>query len=352
MKALIFRGDRRVQLVEVPRPEPGPGEVLVQVARAAVCGTDVHKYRLPAGEAHELEPGVPIIAGHEPAGWAMQSGAGARSAARGTRVLVAGVIGCGRCAQCLAGYNTACEAGPYGLHWRHHGGDAEYLVMPAVNALPLPDAVSFDTAVVLACAGGTAMTGLRECGASAGMQLGVVGLGPVGLCAVILGRALGCSVFGLDPNPERRKLALELGAAQVSDPLQQDALGEVKSWSGGRGCEVTLECVGNAAAQKLALELLGARGTAGMAGLGGEPLALDVTHSLIGKSGARIVGIAATPIKYFHELLALAAHAALPFERLITHRLPLERAQEALELMESGRSGKVVLEIASVPVTD
>ncbi len=336
MRGLTFRGDRQVALLELPEPTPGPGEVLIQVARAAICGTDLHKYRMPPGAAHELAPGVPIIAGHEPAGWVLRAGPGAEHVRRGERVLVAGVIGCGRCTACQAGYNTACAAGPHGLHWRHHGGDADYVVVPAANALALPAEISLDQAAVLACAGGTALTGLRECGAAAGMRVAVVGLGPVGSCAVLLARALGCHVSGFDPNPERRRLALELGAAEAAEP----------SNAGSTSHDVVLECAGTAAAQRLSIDLVGRRGSVGLSGLGREALSLDLGAALIDNCGARVIGIAATPIKYFHELLAITARCRLPFERLVTHRFPLERAQEAFELVESGRAGKVLFEVA------
>src|SRR5438552_1658256 len=149
MLGLRFLGDRQLMLQEYPDRAPGPGEVLVKVGRAAVCGTDIHKYRDPAEKMEFLEDGAPMIMGHEPSGWIAAIGAGVAGLDIGDRVLLAGVIGCGRCGWCRLGFNTACEGGVSGLAWGRHGATATYVVWPAGNVCVLPDGLSLDTATVL-----------------------------------------------------------------------------------------------------------------------------------------------------------------------------------------------------------
>jgi|SRR5579871_1114204 len=131
MRGLHFLGDRRLALESYPDPHPGPGEVVVKIGRAAVCGTDIHKYRAPAETIETLPDGAPLIVGHEPAGWIAEIGEGVTGLQSGDRVLLAGVVGCGRCAWCRHGYNTACEAGVSGLGWKRHGCDATQCVSGA-----------------------------------------------------------------------------------------------------------------------------------------------------------------------------------------------------------------------------
>src|SRR5688572_24956066 len=137
MHGLLFLGERKLDLREFPEPGPGPGEVLVKIGRAAVCGTDIHKYREPAAHIERLADGSPEIIGHEPAGWVAALGPGVTDLAVGTRVMLAGVVGCGRCGWCRKGFNTTCEHGVSGLGWKRHGGSATHIVWPATNCLPL-----------------------------------------------------------------------------------------------------------------------------------------------------------------------------------------------------------------------
>src|SRR5579883_3293223 len=141
MRGLRFLGDRKLQIEEFPNREPGPGEVRIKIGRAAVCGTDIHRYRESEEHVGRMPDGSPMIEGHEPAGWVDQVGAGVTGLERGDRVMLSGVVSCGRCRWCLQGFNTACEQGASGLAWNHHGVDAEYVVWPAVNVFKLPDSL-------------------------------------------------------------------------------------------------------------------------------------------------------------------------------------------------------------------
>ena len=345
MRGLVFKGDRVLRLEEFADPVPGSGEVLIKIGRAAVCGTDIHKYRSPAEHIEQLPKGGAMVVGHEPSGWVAELGPGVTGLTPGTPVLLAGVIGCGRCRWCRQGYNTACEMGVSGLGWKRHGCNAQYISWPATNVIPLPEGVSLDAATVLTCAGGTAYTALREARLRTEDRLAVVGLGPVGLCALILAKAMGVQTVGVDIVPERLQQGLALGLDLAVNASETDPVGAVKEWSGGRGCDVVAECVGSAVARNQSLEMAAVRGRVAFAGLGGEPLTLSADRLFVGGQ-IQLIGIAATPLRYFPDLLERTARQKLPFDRLITHRFPLERAAEAFALMESGKSGKVLFDVA------
>ncbi|HZO92024.1 MAG TPA: alcohol dehydrogenase catalytic domain-containing protein [Chthonomonadaceae bacterium] len=345
MQGLVFLGDRQLRLEAFPDPQPGPGEVLIKIARAAVCGTDIHKYRAPAEYVERLADGSPLIVGHEPAGWVAALGEGVTGLKVGSRVLLAGVLGCGRCAWCRQGYNTACEQGVSGLGWKRHGCDATAIVWPAGNVFVLPEAMSLETATLLTCAGGTAYTALREADLGGEDRLAIVGLGPVGQCLLILAKSLGVRTVGIDVVSRRLEQALSLGLDCAVDATGEDPVAAVRRWSGGRGCEVVAECVGLAQTRHQALEMAATRGRVAFAGLGSEPLTLSADRFFIGGQ-IRLIGIAATPLRYFPALIQRTVEYNLPFERLITHRFALEQAEEAFAVMESGQSGKVLFEVA------
>jgi propanol-preferring alcohol dehydrogenase len=310
-----------------------------------VCGTDIHKYRAPAAQIETLADGSPLIVGHEPAGWIAALGPGVSGLEVGSRVMLAGVIGCGRCRWCRQGYNTACERGVSGLGWKRHGASATQIVWPATNVLPLPGAMSLDTASVLTCAGGTAYTAVREAGLSGEDSLAIVGLGPVGLCALILAKSLGVRAIGIDIVRGRLEQALDLGLDCAVDAAGEDPVAAVRRWSGGRGCDVVAECVGQARTRRQALEMAATRARVAFAGLGGEPLTLSADRFFVGGQ-IQLLGIAATPLRYFPALIERTVAYDLPFARLITHHFPLEQAPEAFAAMESGQSGKVIFDVA------
>jgi L-iditol 2-dehydrogenase len=334
-------------LQDYPDPRPGPGEVLVKIGRAAVCGTDIHKYR-GAPEAMEfLEDGTPMIMGHEPAGWIAEIGAGVDGLAVGDRVLLAGVVGCGRCGWCRQGYNTACEGGVSGLAWGRHGATATHVVWPAANVFVLPDPMSLDTATVLTCAGGTAYTIVRETNLTGDDTLAIIGLGPVGLSLLILAKSLGVRTVGVDLSAERIEQANDLGLDYAVNAGKEDAVAAVRAWAGGKGCSVVAECVGRLETRLQSLQMAAVRGRVALAGLGDTPAPISIDQYFIGGQ-LHVMGIAATPMRYFPDLMAHTVTHRLPFESLITHHFPLTRAAEAFALMESGKSGKVVFDVAEV----
>ena len=214
MKAVVFPGDRQAEVLEIPEVHPGPGEAVVRLRASGLCGTDLHRYRQPASERIAV---ARTVYGHEPSGVVETVGEGVRNLRPGDRVSVYHYRGCGQCQYCRAGY----------IHWcaQRRGGTAAYadcIVTDAVCCLPLPADLSFATGAAIACFLGTAFSAMRKLQVNGEHTLAIFGLGPVGLGGVLVARAMGARVIGVEPIRERRELALQLGA-EVIDPLAVDA---------------------------------------------------------------------------------------------------------------------------------
>ena len=209
MQCLICPGDRTVKLTTKPIPEPGPDDVRIRIVSSAICGSDLHKYR--QSQAERDEHGYSRLAlGHEGSGVVDAVGPGVTHPAVGDRVVVYHLIGCGHCEHCRRGEPGFCRE-MQGFNWVRDGVNAEYVVVPARNALPLPDDFDFEDGALLACNLGTGFAAARKARASGDMTLAVSGLGPVGLYTVMMARAMGASVLGIDVQPSRIEMAEKLG---------------------------------------------------------------------------------------------------------------------------------------------
>ncbi len=209
MQCLICPGDRTVKLTRKPVPEPGPADVRIRIMGSAICGSDLHYYRTPQAERDQL--GVSRLAlGHEGAGVVDAVGPGVTYPAVGDRVVVYHHIGCGHCAHCRRGEPGFCRE-RQSFNQVRDGVDAEYVMVPARNALPLPDDFDFEDGSLLACNLGTAYGAVRKAKASGDMTLAVSGLGPVGLYTVMFARAMGASVLGIDVQPSRIEMCGDVG---------------------------------------------------------------------------------------------------------------------------------------------
>jgi len=277
MQAVFLPGGRQAVIEEVPRPVPGHGQVLVRMRASTICGSDLRAiYREHLGTGPEVYKNV--VAGHEPCGDIVEVGPGCRRFAVGDRVVIYHISGCGLCADCRAGYMISCTSplrAAYG--WQRDGGHAEYLLAEEATCIALPDSLSYLDGANVACGFGTAYQALWRADVSGRDAVLVTGLGPLGLAAGLLARAMGASpVVGVDAAPERVDLARSLGAVDVGFPADEAAAERVRDATGGRGCEVSVDCSGSPAGRATAL-----RGTRrwGRCVLVGEGNRLDVDAS-------------------------------------------------------------------------
>ncbi|MGD8201024.1 NAD(P)-dependent alcohol dehydrogenase [Ornithinimicrobium sp. W1679] len=274
MRAVVFEGYKTFPVLkDVERPSPGPGEVLLKVAGAGACHSDV-------GLFHEFEEDPtglltpPFVLGHENSGWVEEVGPGVTGFEKGAAYLVYGPVGCGRCKACSRGQDTYCaqpqEVGYAAMGLGRDGGMAEYLVAPARNLVPLGDADPIDAAP-LADAGLTPYHAIKRALphlAGGDRSALVVGLGGLGLVGVQILKALtGAQVIATDLKPEAMAQAEEYGAVTV--PGGDDQAERIKELTGGRGVDAVFDMVGVDSTLKLAGATVAQQGSLTVVGIGG-----------------------------------------------------------------------------------
>ncbi len=342
MRGVLLPGNSTVELFELPVPTVGHGQVLLAMRASSICGSDLRAiYREHLGRGAEAYRGV--VAGHEPCGEVVEVGPGCRSLAVGDRVVVYHVVGCGLCAECRKGYEVGCTDDSRAAHgWQRDGGHADYLLAEERSCLPLPDSLSFVDGAFVSCGFGTAWEALLRIGVNGADNLLVTGLGPVGMAAAALGRALGAGpVIGIDPEAGRRELALELGLVEHALPSDDSTLATLLDLTGGAGLSRTVDCSGNARARALAVRATARWGRCAFVGEGG-PVTLDVSPELIHQQ-VSVHGSWVTSIPHMRELLGLLDRWDLHPERLVTHRFTLEEAGAAYKVADAGSMGKVCI---------
>ena len=313
------RGDVRVEEVPPPAP-PGPGELQLAVRWCGICGTDLEEWLsgpvfIPAAAPHPVTGArAPLVLGHEFAGVVVAVGAGVTGPLPGQRVAVDTIVSCGSCHWCQRGEVTRCPAlGALGLHG--DGGLAELCNAPARMCLPVPDTVADDEAA-LAEPLAVAVRALRRGGLRPGERVAVVGAGTVGLMAVQAAAAFGAgSVTVAEPLPERRALAIGLGADRAVPPGDAPAL----------EADVAVECAGTPDAIATALLALRSGGRAVLLGIVTEPAPIAPMDLVRGEKSL-IGSLSHVCDEDFREALQLLGRGAVQAAPLITDRIPLGAA--------------------------
>ena len=344
MRGVRLPGGRRVTMGEVPRPDPGHGQVLVRMKASSICGSDIRAiYREHLGHGPEAYQGV--IAGHEPCGEVVAVGPGCVRVGVGDRVVIYHIAGCGRCHDCREGYMISCTAPAptrAGYGWQRDGGHADFLLAEESTCIPLPAPLSYVDGALVACGFGTAYEALRRMGVSGRDRVLVTGLGPVGLAIGLLAKAMGASaVIGTDVSAPRRALAERIGAVDHALAADEGALEQVKGLTDGEGCEVAVDCSGAPAARLLALQGTRRFGRCAMVGEGNR-IEFDVSQTLIHPQ-ITLYGSWVTSVGHMEELVEKLVAWNLKPEVTVTHRFGLDQAAEAYRIADEGQSGKVVL---------
>lgn len=340
MQALTFQapGDVRVERVADPRIE-APGDVLVRVEVAGLCGSDLHPYR---GREEGLDPGT--VMGHELVGEVVEAGGDVERFWTGDWVVAPFTTSCGACFYCRSGLSSRCERGQL-LGWVEggsglHGAQAELVRVPLADTT-LVALGSEDPADTVLLAGDVAATGLftaLSAEVGPGRVVAVVGCGPVGLCAVAAARELGAErVFALDTVPERRALAEAFGA-EALEPAVGEAVEAIREATEGRGADAVLEAVGTPDASRAAFDLARPGATVVAVGVHTEPRLAVTPEELYDKNLTYRAG--RCPARSLLErALALVRSGRHPFERIVSHRMPLEEAPRAYEVFDRKLDG-------------
>ncbi len=341
MRALVKESEAAaLRLVDVPRPEPERGEVLVKVRAAAVCGTDLHIAQWSPW-AQRAGIRLPLVMGHEFCGEVAALGPDAAGVRVGDYVAGETHVPCGACYQCRNGLQHICgNLRLFGIH--RDGCFAEYAAIPAICAHRIPTTIPPNVAAMLEPLG-TSVRAVLEVH-PAGETVAVLGCGPIGLFAVAAAKAVGAArVIATDVREERLRLARAVGADLVLDARQGQVADAILRETGGVGADAIVEASGSVPAIEGAWTYLRKGGKVALIGLPSDPVRLNLGPDVIFKE-ARIVGIHgremfATWTKMEHML----ERGLLRVEPVVTHEMPLERFAEAFELLEAGDGGKVIL---------
>jgi threonine dehydrogenase-like Zn-dependent dehydrogenase len=341
-KGAYLPGNSTVTFKDVSFPKPGHGEVLLKVKSSTICGSDIRAiYREHLGKGPEGYQNK--IAGHEPSGQIIACGPGMKRFKEGDRVVVYHISGCGCCNDCRRGYMISCSSpsrAAYG--WQRDGGMSEYMIAEEKDLVLLPDELTYTDGAQVACGFGTVYEGLEKIGISGNDAVLVTGLGPVGLAALMLAKAMGAQkLVGVDTVAERCQIAKDLGLADEVFVSGSDTLAQVMELTKGKGFEKTVDCSGHTLARQLCIRATRQWGKMVMIGEGGtvefNP-SPDIIHDQ-----KTIYGSWVTSIWRMEELVERIVRWGIHPENLVTHRFTLDKAPEAYALMAEGKCGKVAV---------
>lgn len=341
MRAALVTGKERIELREMPEPEPTAGKAVVAIRYCGICGTDLHAY-------HSGAPYNPAICGHEWVGTVSAVGDDVRGLREGDRVGIGISPACGRCAECLSGDAAHCSQSLLGVLGlgplaAPHGGFARAIAVEAARLVPVHTRLSDREAALLEPAT-VAVHALRRTPPRIGESALVLGAGPIGLlvqqCARIAGA--GC-VVTVEPNAERRRLAAELGADAVVDPVSEDVEARVRELCGPLGADLVFECAGIPSTLEQAVALARRGGSVSLVGLSVAPA--TIAPGLWLAREVRVVASLAYLREEFDVTMQLAVDGRLRLEPLVTGTVGLAELESGFRtLLDSGRAVKLLVD--------
>lgn len=342
MQALILEASKDLQLRDVPTPEIGPEDVLIQVKACGICGSDVHGMDGSTGRRI-----APIIMGHEAAGVIAEVGSEVTTFQVGDRVTFDSTVSCGKCSFCRKGQVNLCDSrqvlGVSCGEYRRHGAFAEYVSVPAHIVYRLPDSFAFEKAALIEAVS-IAVHAAKITQIEKGSSAVVIGAGMIGLLVIQAFRVFGCSqVLAVDLEESKLKLAREAGADDVFLASAPNLLARLASATGGNGADIAVEVVGAQKSMLTAIHSVRRGGTVTLIGNLAPnveiPLQLVVTRQL------RLLGSCASAGEY-EECIALMSSGAIQVEPLISVLAPLSEGAQWFDRLYHRESGlmKVVLQ--------
>ena len=327
MQLVKYAGNGTIQVLEAPDPVPGPGEVVIETAVSALCGSELHTYRGAALQGNH---------GHEAVGKVALLGPGVERLKTGQRVGASCIAGCGYCQFCALGQYTYCR------NFKFYGNMHAERFLAAANACyPLPKDVSWEAGVLLSGDGlGVPFHTSRKIASPQVKTVAVLGMGPIGLGNLLVQGFQGRKVIAVALLPYRLELAQHLGASQIVNASQVDTVSQLRELTGGIGPDVCIEAAGR---PETALACFNAVRTAGIDVFNGEQGALSLSPS--DQFIRRDITAIGSWFYHFSEIPYMLSlySAGLPLEELITHRFPVAEAGAAYRQFASGQSGKVLL---------
>jgi threonine 3-dehydrogenase len=339
MKALVKQqAAPGIWLEDIPEPKVGHNDVLIEIAKTAICGTDMHIYNWDAW-AQKTIP-VPMAVGHEYCGRIVEVGSEVKGLKPGDRVSGEGHITCGYCRNCRAGRRHLCK-NTVGVGVNRPGAFAEYLAIPAFNAFKLPDSIPDDIASILDPFGNATHTALTF--NMVGEDVLITGAGPIGIMATAIARFTGARyIVVTDVNDYRLELARRMGATRAINVARESLDQTMKELGILGGWDVGLEMSGNVAAFRDMLRTMFHGGSVAILGIPPGDMAIDWNQVIF--KGLTLKGIYGREMFETWYKMASMLQSGLKLDPIITHHFPIQEFQQGFETMGSGKSGKVILD--------
>ncbi len=338
MKALVkLKPERGIWLQDVPQPTVGHNDVLIKVRRTAICGTDIHIYQWNDWAQNTIP--VPLTTGHEFCGEIVECGSEVKGLQIGDRVSAEGHITCGVCRNCRAGRRHLCM-NTAGIGIDRPGAFAEYLSVPAFNVFKLPDTITDDMAAILDPLGNATHTALSF--DLVGEDILITGAGPIGIMATAIARYAGARhIVVTDVNDYRLELAKEMGASRTLNVERESIDDTMQELGMEEGFDVGMEMSGNPQAFSDMLRTMHHGGKVALLGIPPSEMSIDWNQVIF--KGLVIKGIYGREMFETWYKMSSMLQSGLNIEPIITHHFDIDDFQPAFELMESGQSGKVIL---------
>jgi len=346
MLAAVYHGPNDLRVEQVPVPQIAPGELLIQVKSASICGTDL---RIFHGNHRKYAPGTIRIPGHEVVGTIAAIGDGLTGFEVGQRVFIAPNMGCGHCLQCVSGNNNLC-ANYDAVGVTMDGGFAEYMRVPANlvqqgNVIPISQEVDPAVAALMepfACV----LRGQNALHIQPGETVLVIGAGPIGVMHTKLARVRGAGrVIVSEPLVNRVAQAKRMGADRVVNPLEEDLHAVIDQESSGRGADVVIVAAPVHAAQESALNLAAIGGRINFfGGLPKDRPTINLDSNLVHYKELVITGTTACSTHDCWQAAQIVSSGLIDLSDLVSQRFPLREAVQAFAAAEDRQSLKIVLE--------
>ena len=339
MKALVkSKAERGIWMEQAESPEIGHNDVLIEVSRTAICGTDIHIYQWDDWASKTIP--IPMTIGHEFSGVIVEAGIEVKGYEPGDRVSAEGHVTCGVCRNCRAGRRHLCRSA-IGIGVNRPGAFAEYISVPAFNVFKLPDVINDDMAAILDPFGNATHTALSY--DLVGEDVLITGAGPIGIMAVAIARFVGARhVVITDVNDYRLGLARKMGASVALNVNEGSIDTVMKDLGMKEGFDVGMEMSGNPTALRDMLRTMHHGGKIAILGIPPGETAIDWSEVIF--KGLEIRGIYGREMFETWYKMSSMLQSGLNIDEIITHRFPIDEYQEAFDLMTSGQSGKIVLD--------
>lgn len=325
-------------LDRVEKPAPGPRDVLIRILKTAICGTDLHIYNWDAWSQEHIKP--PIVIGHEFVGQIEEIGSEVKHFRKGQTVSGEGHIVCGQCRNCRAGRGQWCKD-HYAVGVSRPGAFAEYLVIPASNCIPIADNIDIEVVSFFDALGNAVHTALSF--DAVGEDVLITGAGPIGMMAAAIVRHIGARhVVITDLSDYRLDLAKKLGATRTVNVTREDLAEVTRELRMKEGFDIGLEMSGAVSALDQMLAGMRNGGEIALLGLFSRKPELDMSRIIF--KGLTLRGIYGRRMYETWYKMAAMVQSGLDLKPLITHRFRYQDFEKAFSVMNTGMSGKIILE--------